>query len=195
MEATTSSPSPAIPTQSKSRAAAAGWICLALGMVLMFVSLALFFIYGPLFFAAFVLSIVAMAQRRIAAGVVLLVVTLSVPTVMWVGLVVFKVGSSVSESRQEKKAALSAIVFEDVEGYVDGDYMYLKGKVRNSGPAEVDFVRVEVEWLDATGTVLDTDSTFAVSGQGLAPGGAKSFQIMTPADHRMKRFRYHVKED
>lgn len=43
-------------------------------------------LYGPLFLAVFILSIVSMAQRRIAAGVILLVVTLAVPTVTWIDL-------------------------------------------------------------------------------------------------------------
>jgi hypothetical protein len=161
----------------------------------MFASLGLFFVYGPLFLAAFILSIVAIAQRRIAAGVLLLVVTLAVPTMSWIGLVVFKVGSEVAETQQAKKAALSAIAFETVQGYIDGDYMYCKGKVRNNGSTTVEFVKVEVEWLDSAGTVLDTDYTFAVSGEGLKPGGAKTFEIMSHADLRMKQFRYHVKED
>jgi uncharacterized protein (TIGR02588 family) len=164
-------------------------------MILMFGSLGLFFLYGPLFLASFILSIVAMAQRRIAAGVVLLVVTLAVPTMSWVGLVVFKVGSHVAETQQAKKAALSAIAFEGVQGYIDGDYMYCKGKVRNNGSTTADFVKVEVEWLDSGGTVLDTDYTYAVAAEGLKPGGAKTFEIMSRADFRMKGFRCYVKQD
>ena len=180
------------PPRQRSGAALAGWLCLALGMILMVLSLGLFILYGPLILAAFILSIVAMAQRRIASGVVLLVVSLAVPTTSWLGLVVFKVGSSVAETQQAKKASLSAIAFEDVEGYIDGGYMYCKGKVRNNGSTAVTFVKVEVEWLDSAGKVLDTDYTYAVSGDGLRPGGAKTFEIMSRADPHMKRFRYHV---
>ena len=52
-----------------------------------------------------------------------------------------------------------------------------------------------MEWLDANGKVLDTDTTYAVGSDGLRPGGAKSFTIMTSADKRMKRFRYKIVTD
>jgi len=73
--------------------------------------------------------------------------------------------------------------------------MYCEGRVRNNGKSTVKFVKVEVEWLDQNEKVLDTDWTYAVSGDGLRPGGAKSFQIMTPADNRMKKYRYFIKKD
>ena len=183
---------PQSPSQTKKRALLAGWLCLLIGMFLMFVSLGTFFIYGPLFLAAFILSIIAMSQGRVAGGVILLLVTLAVPTVTWLGLVVFKVGSGIAKREEATKAALSAVTFEEVQGYIDGDYMYLKGKVRNAGSSTVDSVKVGVDWLDQAGTVLDTDYTYAVSGQGLEPGGAKSFEIMTRADLRMKKYRYYV---
>jgi hypothetical protein len=183
------------PAHKKSRAALAGWLCLVLGMVLMFTSLTMFFLYGPLFLAAFILSIVSMAHRRIAVGVVLLVAVLAVPSVTWISLVALKVGSGIADTQQAKKAALSSIGFEDVTSYVDGGYMYCKGTVRNNGSTPVDYVKVQVEWLDGAGTVLDTDYTFAVSGENLKPGGAKSFEIMSEADSRMKQFRYNVMQD
>ena len=70
--------------------------------------------------------------------------------------------------------------------------MYLKGKVRNNGKTRVSSVKVEVDWLDAAGTVLETDCTYVDSGEGLRPGGTKRFGIITPVDHRMKHFRYSV---
>lgn len=161
----------------------------------MFISLGFFLIYGPLFLASFILSIVAMAHRKIAAGVVLLVVTLALPTISWIGLFVMNVNSTMQEIKDEKKSALSAIAFEEVRGYIDGDYMYCKGKVRNNGTEEVDFIKVEVEWLDSAGKVLETDHTYAVAGEGLRPGGAKTFEIMSPADQRMKQYRYYIRED
>ncbi|MBZ5727343.1 MAG: FxLYD domain-containing protein [Acidobacteriia bacterium] len=173
----------------------AGWLCFALGMILMFMSLGLFVLYGPLFLAAFILSIVAIAHRQVMSGVVLLVASLAVPTTSWIGLVALKIGSSVAETKQAKNASLSAIAFEDVKGYIDGGYMYCKGKVRNNGSTAVSFVKVQVEWLDRAGNVLDTDYTYAVSSDSLRPGGAKTFEIMSRADPRMKRFRYKVQED
>lgn len=52
----------------------------------MYCSVWTFFLYVPLFCVAFILSIVAMAQRRIAAGILLLLATLVVPPVEWLVL-------------------------------------------------------------------------------------------------------------
>jgi hypothetical protein len=170
----------------------AGWVCFALGMLFMLFSLATFFLYGPLFLASLVLSIVALAQRRVPAGVVLLVFTLAVPPVFWLARLAVGIGTALVDNQVQKQAALSKVEFEDVSGRRDGDYMYLEGKVRNTGTKTVSFVKVAVEWLDASGTVLDTDYTYAVGADTLRPGGAKSFSIMTRADSRMSKFRYFV---
>lgn len=182
------------PLSRRPRTILAGWICFILGMSLMFASLGLFFLYGPLFLATFILSIVGIAQRRVSAGVVMLVTVLGIPPLMWAGLLAFRVGSTIVDQQREARLAHAQIEFEDVEGYIDGNYMYLKGKIRNKGSVEVTFVKVGVEWLDAANQILDTDYTYAVGGEGLNPGAAKSFDIMTTADRRMKMFRYFVKD-
>ena len=180
------------PRSVKKRTITAGWICFVIGMFLMFASLGTFFLYGPLFLAAFILSIVGMAQGRVAAGIVLLLVSLAIPTISWVGLIGYKVCETLTEQKKLKHEALSKIDFEDVEGYIDGSYMYCKGRIRNNGESTVNF---GVEWLDENGKVLDTDWTYAVSVEELHPGVAKSFKILTPADKRMKMFRYFIMRD
>lgn len=69
-------------TNVKQGALIGGVVCFSLGIVLMFVSLSLFIIYVPLFLAAFVLSIVAMAQCRVAGGVFLLIGTIIIPSII-----------------------------------------------------------------------------------------------------------------
>jgi len=77
----------AIQTNVKQGAIIGGAVCFVLGIILMFLSMWSFFIYGPLFLVSFILSIVAMAQRRILGGVLLLLATLIVPTIL--GLYLF----------------------------------------------------------------------------------------------------------
>ncbi len=60
--------------------------CFAIGNILMFISLWSFIIYSPLFLAAFVLSIVAMSQKRVVGGLVMLLLTLIVPPILFFGL-------------------------------------------------------------------------------------------------------------
>lgn len=98
----------------RSNAALAGWICLLVGLVLMFWSLTLVVLYGPLFLASFILSITAMAQRRIAAGVVLLVTVVGVTPVLWLVTAavktasLFESGQSTASASGEGKGQLSA---------------------------------------------------------------------------------------
>lgn len=63
-----------------------GWICLALGAAFMFWSRITFILYMPLFFAAFVLGIVAIAQNRIWHGIPTLLLSVIVPLVIGFGL-------------------------------------------------------------------------------------------------------------
>lgn len=179
-------------TSPKETAAIAGCICFGLGIAFMFLSLATFFIYVPLFLVAFILSIVAMARGRIATGIILLLLTLVVPPGLGFGLAAFRFSSALNEMTTDKRDSSAKIEFEDVESQIDGNYMYCTGKVRNKGDKPVRYVKVAVEWLDNEGTVLDTDYAYAVSGENLHPRGAKSFSIMTPRDDRMTKFRYWV---
>jgi hypothetical protein len=73
----------ATPSPLKQGAAIGGWLCFGLGALIMYWSVWAFLLYVPLFFVAFVLSITAMAQRRIVLGIVLLLATIVVPLIEW----------------------------------------------------------------------------------------------------------------
>ena len=61
-------------------------MCFVVGAALMFLSLWAIIFYAPLFFAAFVLSIVAIAQGRVAGGLTLLLGCVIIPSLTFVGL-------------------------------------------------------------------------------------------------------------
>jgi pilus assembly protein CpaB len=73
-----------IQTNVKQGAAIGGWICFVIGAVVMLIPLPTWFIYAPLFLAAFVLSIVALAQQRIASGITLLLAVVIGAPIIWV---------------------------------------------------------------------------------------------------------------
>jgi hypothetical protein len=179
------------PTRSRSAVIIGAWVCFIIGMALMFMSLYTFFLYGPLFLACFILSIIGMAQGRVVAGVSLLLASIIVPPIGFFGAL----GYRVTQEEKHNATILAKIKFEDVSGYIDGNYMYLKGKVRNDGTTTAQYVKVGVDWLDQNGKVLDTGWTYAVGSDELRPGSAKSFEIMTTTDGRMERFRYYVIKD
>ena len=73
------------PTKKKtpaSRTFRAGVICLILGIVLMCVSVWTVIFYAPLFLVTFILSIVVMVQKRVMAGLMLLLAVLFIPPVI-----------------------------------------------------------------------------------------------------------------
>lgn len=58
-------------------------VCFFLGLFLMSLSIWSFILYSPLFFAAFLLSIVAMAQGRVTGGVSILLLTVVIPPILF----------------------------------------------------------------------------------------------------------------
>src|SRR5690242_2997734 len=98
--------SPSLALSAKTnKAILAGWLCFAIGLVLVFVSpLGMLLVYGPLFLAAFVLSIVGMAQGRIAGGVVLLLTSIVVPLVSVIGVSAHRVGQVLYEQNTQKQS-------------------------------------------------------------------------------------------
>ena len=61
-------------------------MCFGVGAALMAFSLWAVILYAPLFFAAFVLSIIAMAQGRVAGGLTLLLFCVIIPSLTFMGL-------------------------------------------------------------------------------------------------------------
>lgn len=179
----------------KDQSVIAGWICFIIGIFLMFFSLGLFFIYGPLFLTTFILSIIGIAKGRILSGILLLLATFIIPTIFWIVIFSCRFSGIMVEQDRNRKQTLAHLSFEDVSSYTSGNYMYLEGKIRNNGNMEVEYIKVAVEWLDETGIILDNDWTYAVAGEGLKPDAAKSFQIMSRRDTRMKRYKYYLMDD
>jgi len=81
-----------VQTNVKQGAVIGGWVCFVLGTFTMYLSMWTFFIYGPLLLVAFILSIIAMAQRRILGGISLLLTTLVIPSIL--GLYLFTMRTS-----------------------------------------------------------------------------------------------------
>ena len=191
----------------KSKVMSIGWTCFWVGVAIMLLIHTSILFSGPFFLAAFILSIVGITQTRVTSGVVLLLATLIVPPVIFLGTFALlphddPVTESVTEweaerlkQEEERREALRNVVIEDVKGELGGTSMVVEGKVRNKGIRRVENVKVSVEWMDKNGKVLDTDWTYAVSSVGLRPGGAKSFRISTRLDKKAERFWCRIIKD
>jgi hypothetical protein len=58
----------------------------------------------------------------------------------------------------------------------DGNYTYIKGRVKNNSTYTISYFAVTASYKDENGNVLDTDYTN--SGENLLPGNSKEFEIM-----------------
>jgi len=81
----------------------------------------------------------------------------------------FALSKGVQKVEHDRRAAIANLAFEDVNASRSGSYMYLKGRVRNNGSTEAEFVKVEVNWLDKEGSIVDTGETFVVGVEKLEP--------------------------
>jgi DNA-directed RNA polymerase subunit RPC12/RpoP len=72
-----------VKTNVKQGALIGGWVCLVAAAALLLMPVPTFFLWIPLTFAAFVLSITAMAQRRVLGGILLLLITVIGVPILW----------------------------------------------------------------------------------------------------------------
>lgn len=189
------------PKKSSATLIVFGWVCFALGLLLLAAFLDAFVVYAPLLIASFVLAIILITRRDVAVGVTLLVLTLIIPPV----LLAYKIDEQEQAESNERfdeimeasGAAIAkkkAIKFEEVEVYSDDHMMYCSGKVRNHGDQSYDYIKVKVEWIDKNDKVLDTEWIYAVASEGLAPKQAKSFKLRAPKDSRMASAKFYTFE-
>jgi len=84
---------------------------------------------------------------------------------------------------------------EIVEGWKwinDGDYTYIKGRVKNISDVSVDYFKLTAEYMDSNGNVLDTDYTN--SGETIRPGNQKEFEIMHRVDNEYTKVKIFIDE-
>lgn len=68
-----------VKTNVKQGALIGAWVCLVIGLLLNIITNFLFFVYVPLYLAAFILAIVAMAQKRVLGGLIALLLCVLLP--------------------------------------------------------------------------------------------------------------------
>lgn len=70
------------------------------------------------------------------------------------------------------------VKISDVQVKHNHNYTYVTGKVTNTGTYSVKYVKVKAVAKDRTGTIVDTDWTYAVGSEWLDPGECKTFEMM-----------------
>ena len=72
----------------------------------------------------------------------------------------------------------TALEIKDLELYHRGDYAYVTGSVRNNGRKTYEFIKVRAVLQDSSKSVVDTDWTYAIGGEGLRPNEETTFEMM-----------------
>ena len=75
----------------------------------------------------------------------------------------------------------------EVDSFVKSQsYLICSGNVSNSGKKTYYFVEVKAVFYDSSGKVIDTDYTYAVGKEGLAPGESSKFEMYISYDERIE---------
>lgn len=96
--------------------------------------------------------------------------------------------SSSSSNSSNSSSSSSSNAYTSESGYTalkvtvdsvknQSSYTVCSGTVKNTGSKTYKFVKVKGSFKDSNGNVLDTDSTYAVGSEGLAPGESSTFTM------------------
>ncbi|WP_157882690.1 FxLYD domain-containing protein [Thermoclostridium stercorarium] len=97
--------------------------------------------------------------------------------------------STLSETYQPKKKEL--IIVEGWKFELEGNYMYVRGSVENTGDKDISYYEIYAEYMDKDGKVIDSDWT---NGTDVRVGAQQRFEIMTRYDERIERCRLSIRE-
>lgn len=84
------------------------------------------------------------------------------------------------------ESARSALKFSDLSLTSNSSYTICNGTITNNGSKTYSFVKVKGAFKNSSDTVVDTDWTYAVGSEGLAPGEAKKFRLSVKNDYTIE---------
>ena len=84
------------------------------------------------------------------------------------------------------------LILEETSCEKDNGYIYAKGYVKNNSNQTLSFIKVQANFNDVSGNVVDTNYTYAVGSEGLAPNSRKSYDIMAPDQSNITNCKYNI---
>lgn len=84
--------------------------------------------------------------------------------------------SLVEEARQKHNDKIKLVIQEGYTYEIDGEYIYINGRVKNISNYAVNYYEVICKFQDDSGNVVD--STYTNSGLAVQPGEMQAFEIM-----------------
>ncbi len=91
--------------------------------------------------------------------------------------------SSSSRSGDSYESAYSALHITVDRVQSNSSYTICTGSVKNDGNKTYKFVTLKGSFKDARGNVVDTDWTYGVGAEGLAPGESTTFRLSVPKNY------------
>lgn len=82
--------------------------------------------------------------------------------------------------------ASADLKFSNISVDTNSSYTVCTGKITNNGSRIYTFVEVKGAFKDKNGEVVDTDWTYAVGSEGLAPGESATFRLSVPKDYSVE---------
>ncbi len=89
----------------------------------------------------------------------------------------YLLSSSNSSTYSSYESAYSALKLSSVSVTNNSSYTVCTGTITNNGKKTYKFVKVKGAFKNSSGTVVDTDWTYAVGSEGLAPGESSTFRM------------------
>ena len=91
-----------------------------------------------------------------------------------------------SSSSNSYESAYSVLKISGVSVTSNSSYTVCTGTITNNGKKTYKYVEIKGSFKNSSGTVLDTDWTYAVGSEGLAPGESKTFRMSVPKNYDIK---------
>lgn len=85
------------------------------------------------------------------------------------------------------EVAENVLNFSNIEISHNSSYTVCTGTITNNGRKTYTFVEVKGKFENSWGTVLNTDWTYAVGSEGLAPGESTTFRLSVNVDRKITK--------
>jgi len=90
------------------------------------------------------------------------------------------------------EVAEDVLSFSDIEVTQNSVYTVCTATIKNTGRKKYTFIEVKGKFKNSSGTVIDTDWTYAVGSEGLAPGESKSFRLSVDKNSNIKKCDFEI---
>lgn len=88
--------------------------------------------------------------------------------------------STSTKTYEPAESGFSVLQVSDVKVSYNSSYTVCTGSVKNTGKKTYTFIEVKGAFKNSSGTVLDTDWTYVVGSEGLAPNESSTFRMSIP---------------